>query len=122
MKTIKSFDFTAQLVLITGGVLLCLIRPDQFYISYFTVGGWQVLSCFAHLVYPHYYRYSGRKYYLWVLLFVIIVFLICLITPDSIIPFLFCLLVFSPMMAVWYAFICYKEVKLYQQKEWVQLR
>jgi hypothetical protein len=122
MKTIKSFDLAAQLFLITGGVLLCLLRPDHFYIAYFLVGGWQVLSCLAHLFYPHYYPYSGRKSYLWVLLFVIFVGLICLLIPESIISYLFCLLIFSPIMAVWYAFVCYKEVKLYQQKEWIQLK
>jgi hypothetical protein len=122
MRLVKTIDFRVQLILIIIGVLFCAIRLDSFYISYFIVGGWQVLSCLAHLFFPHFNPHFGRKFYLWVLLILVIWGIIALISPAIIIPYLFVLLIFSPIMAIWYCFICYKEVKLYQQKEWIQLR
>jgi hypothetical protein len=122
MRLVKTIDFRVQLVLIIAGILLCAITPYQFHIAYFTVGGWQVLSCLTHIFLPHYYAHSGRKYYQWSLLFVAFLGIICLFFPDSILSYLIILLIVSPIMAVRYCYICYKEVKLYQQKEWIQLR
>jgi hypothetical protein len=122
MRLVKIVDFRAQLLLIIGGILLCVVNPELLFYPYFIVGGWQVLSCMTHMFLPHFYPYSGRKIYLWVLLFVGFAGFICVFLPDSIISYLFILLIISPLMAIWYCFICYKEVKLYQQKEWIQLK
>jgi hypothetical protein len=122
MRLLKTIDFNAQLILIIAGILYCAVYPNQFYIAYFIVGGWQVLSCMTHLFLPQFYPYSGRKFYLWILLFVGFMGVICFFFPDSIITYLFILLFGSPLLAFWYCFICYKEVKLFQQKEWIQLR
>jgi hypothetical protein len=122
MRLIKTIDFRAQLLLIIAGVLFCAINLNSFYVSYFIVGGWQVLSCLTHFFLPHFYPYSGRKIYLLVLLLLAMLGIIALLSPAFILPYLFILLFISPLMAIWYCFISYKEVKLLQQKEWIQLR
>jgi hypothetical protein len=122
MKIYKNIDFTVQAFFITGGILYCILVPDNFYYPYFFVGGWQLLSCLAHGIFPDFYPHSGRASYLWALFFVILLGLISLLIPGSILAYLMILLIISPIMAVRYCYVCYKELKLYQQKEWVQLR
>lgn len=129
MKIFKSLDLGLQLILFITGVLFCVLTPRNFTYAYCIVGSWQMLSCIVHGFIPTYYPYSGRKIYLWALLVLISLgFVIFSIdsfqsfSTGAIIYFLFGLLIVSPMMAIWYTYICYKEVKLFQQKEWIQLR
>jgi len=123
MKIFKSVDLVIQLLTIVAGIVYCLFTSgENFFYPYFFVGGWQLLSCLTHGIFPDFYPHSGRRSYLWTLLFVVLLGLISLLIPGSILSYLLILLIISPIMAVRYCYICFKEVKLYQQKEWVQLR
>jgi hypothetical protein len=131
MKIFKLVDMIVQLITIILGVVFGLIYMQYAHYSYFIVGGWQVLSCLIHGLFPQYYnKVKDRRRYLITLLVLII--LTCLIffgtyfefdlLLRAIIPFGFILFVITPIMAIWYCYICYTELKLYQQKEWIQLR
>src|SRR5689334_8026384 len=130
MKTFKSVDVVIQLVTIVGGISVCLLDFKFLFYPYFIVGGWQLLSCLIHSIVGSYYPVTSRKYYLWTLGIIFLLGLITLVAfsynelilGDWIFYYLEFLLIFSPIMAVWYCFICYKELRLYQQKEWIQLR
>lgn len=131
MKIFKSIDLIVQLFTIVLGVVFGLIHMEYGFYFYFIVGGWQVLSCLIHAVFPQYYNKvkDRRRYLITLLVLVISSFLLFLgfyfeFEPllALIIPFGFILLLISPIMAIWYCYICYRELKLYQQKEWIQLR
>jgi hypothetical protein len=124
MKLYKKLDLYTQMMLLVAWVPFLIVGRENhsFEYFYFIVGGWQILSCVVHFIFSDFYPYSSRKIYLWVLLLVIFLGIGCLLEPRSLLVYLFALLFFSPIMAVWYCFICYKEVKLYRQKEWIQLK
>ena len=126
----KYVDVAVQLTAIVAGLILGLFRQNFAFYFYFIVGGWQVLSCFIHGVVPQFNPIKDRKRYLITLgVLAILTFLIYLgylmeLEPvlGLLIPYGFLLLLFTPVMAIWYCYICYRELKLYQQKEWIQLK
>jgi hypothetical protein len=122
MKLFKSVDVLVQLLVILSGVPFCLLASgERFFYPYFILGGCQLLSCFVHWIFSEdYYPVRARNYYLVTLFGVFVLGLGSLI--GFLLVFLYLLLFFSPLLGVWYCYICYKEVKLFQQKEWIQLR
>ena len=127
MKIFKSADVVIQLITIVLGILVGLLNPNYVHYPYFIVGGWQLFSCIIHGTVGGYFPYSSRGKYLKALGIVILLGIICfinglLINPSILILYLGLLMIVSPFLAFWYCFICYKEVKLYQQKEWIQLK
>jgi len=107
MKRIKKIDFGISITLIIicticsfTGILKNLDYPF-FIVSYFIVGGWQVLSMIIH-AYNHWFTYGkGKRYiYHWVTLIAV-----CTMPLGS-----FCILLFTaPFMAIYYTCICYEE-------------
>jgi hypothetical protein len=122
MKLFKSLDVGVQLLIMVAAIPFCIFASgDTFIYPYFILGGWQLLSCFIHMVLPgYYYPVKARNYYL-ITLFVVFV-LGLLSVAGFLLPFLYLLLFVSPLMGLWYCYLCYKEVKVYQQKAWIQLR
>jgi len=72
-----------------------------FFIWLFALGGWQLISCGIHAAAGH--KSRGRRVYQWLLL---------LALPMGCIPFYgwFALLVFGPVMGLFYFLICLTEV------------
>lgn len=116
IKQEKVVDFTVQ--------LLCLVLPlgysifmqdlEYMFLAYFTVGGWQVLSCLFNLSrMKSSYIDSSRKMYNNLLLIVAVVvgvgFLLLLAGVGIIVVILLALLLLSPLMAIQYAIITYNE-------------
>ena len=122
MKLYKSLDVAVQLLIILGGITFCFFATGEtFFYPYFILGGWQLLSCFIHMVLPeYYYPVKARNYYL-ITLFVLFA-LGLLSVAGFLLPYLYFLLFVSPFMGLWYCHLCYKEVKLYQQRAWIQLK
>jgi hypothetical protein len=120
MKLFKSVDVTVQAILLLVWLLIFLLRPDFFLYFYFIIGGWQLLSCLAHWVFrDKYYPAKDRKCFLLFFAATIILGLIG-IAGFSLIFYL--LIFYCPLIAVWYCSICYKEVKIYRQRAWIQLK
>jgi len=119
MLLFKKIDAYAQVLLIVAGVIFSIaIHDDESILSYFIVGGWQVLSALIHLFgFSSKPALKGRKWYLFMLLFVAISGLLTLVVSDLIIVYLLGLLFLSPLMAVWYCVICLLELKLWEHHE-----
>lgn len=116
IKQEKVVDFTVQ--------LLCLVLPlgysifmqdlEYMFLAYFTVGGWQVLSCLFNLSrMKSSYIDSSRKMYNNLLLIVVVavgVGSLLLLAGVGVLLFLLLALLFlSPLMAIQYAIITYNE-------------
>lgn len=120
MKAFARLDVILQVILIVSGLAIGLgvmsgsIHGDYMFGPYFMVGGWQILSVFVHLVGEGFRFNNYRRAYL-ITLLIVIVILICSLPSDGIIYALIGLLFFSPLMAFFYLYTCYRELKNYQQ-------
>lgn len=134
MKTFKRLDFLVQITMFFIWIPLFIFSRNNmgFLYFYFVVGGWQLLSCLIHGIYSqNFYPVKARKHYLVTLLVVVILGIISfasVLVPflgsiaPLFFPFAFGSLFFTPLMAVWYCYICHKEIKLFEQREWVLLK
>lgn len=128
MLLFKKIDVYGQILLIIGFVMWGLIAQSFVFVyGYFIVGGWQLLSMSMH--------YGGmgnmpvvkaRNYYqklIFILLIALIVFCIGGAFSRSLgYNFLFVLLITSPFIAIWYAWMSYKELKIWKAKQLVHLK
>lgn len=128
MKRFKKIDFTIQLMLLvygfTVGILYCVdpihYLASQALLWYLVTGGWQLLSFFLHRLYrTGWYPAKGRNHYRQALL---ILLAICLLSIPVWPLFGFFLLFSSPLLAIWYTYITYREVKLIEHQELVHLK
>ena len=120
MNPYKLIDFWIQVILISGSLIYCFLDPSFLLYAYFLVGGWQLLSCLFHAIYKgHYYEAGDRKYYLKALLWV---FILGIVTIPVWLLYGFGLLFISPLLALWYTFICYHENKLLEHKSLIHLK
>lgn len=115
MKAFKTMDYIIQAMLIITGLVIGLqakrfLDDEAFFLGYFLVGGWQLISVIVHFFYKAPYKTRSRKIYLITLGIVILALLISLPT-DGIIITLFGLLFFSPLMAAYYLVTCIRETK-----------
>lgn len=122
MKAFARLDVVIQVILIISGLAIGLatmtnsIHGDYMFFPYFMVGGWQLFSVIVHFVGEGTRMGQLRKIYLGSLVFVILALLLSLAGKEMIIYALFGLLFFSPVMAVFYLFTCYRELQAYQAK------
>lgn len=103
MKKFKTIDFYISVVLIVFFVILSLIKmKSTFFVGYFVVGAWQVISMIIHVIKKWFIQRGGVRYvYHWITL-------VAVLTMP--IGSFWILLFIAPFMAVFYAWICYKEV------------
>lgn len=120
MKLFKTIDWVGQLLLIVIGAVLALYKnadflSTDFTIAYVLVGGWQMISVLAHLFLPKAVKINARKYYLWLLALTMLVgIVIGLAIEDAIIGYLFAMLFWTPLLAIFYLVISYREAKQIQ--------
>ena len=120
MKPFARLDVVIQVILIIIGIAIGLavasnsIQSDYMFVPYFLVGGWQILSVIVHLVGEGFRFSTLRRIYL-VTLVLVLVILIISVPTAAIIYSLIGLLFFSPVMAIFYLFTCYKELQQYKQ-------
>lgn len=99
MKTLKIIDLAGQIIVTL--VAIFLWNETSFFIFYFGIGGWQVVSCLVHaLVVPRRLRNESRKIYE-VTLVVVLMFGWLI---------LFGMLYIGIIMAAWYMVTCGIEV------------
>lgn len=101
MKKIKEIDFWVSVGLIILFTILYLATTDAAYAlaGYFVIGSWQVISMIVH-AWNHWFTTGTRLYYHWTVFISLAGFpLTCVV-----------LLFIAPLMAVFYATICYREV------------
>ncbi len=103
MKQFKIIDLFVSVMLIISFSILSLVKQDGiFFIGYFIVGGWQVISMIVHAVTHTFTHWPGARYaYHWVTL-------IAVLTMP--LGSIWILLFAAPVMAVYYTWLCYNEV------------
>lgn len=110
MKKIKTIDLWGGILLILSFLIWSLIGRNMMVaiIGYVIVGGWQVSSMAMHAYYHWFNEKKGRRWiYGWITVFSIIT-----MPLGSYILLLFT----APVMASYYAWICYKEVYVKMQR------
>jgi len=128
IKLFKTIDLYMQALLCLLSLLLLLFENYHFSFihPYIIVGGWQLVSFLIHLFSTPTYLHQTRKIYGITILIVALLGLAALALLSIDIPFLVYymigLLIVSPILAGWYFIICFKEVKLLQQKALVHLK
>ncbi len=114
MKKFKQVDLLINIILISGFLIVSLIKQDMtFMTGYFVVGGWQVISMIVH-AWNHWFTHKGARYYYHWITF------ISLITMP--VGSFWLLLFVAPVMAVYYTWICYNEVYVKMQRPLAQLK
>lgn len=104
MKKFKSLDMWVSTGLIAGFAIASLINGDDtFFIGYFVVGSWHVISMIVHAVNGWFTeKWKPRYVYHW------ITFISLMTMPMG----SFWILLFTaPFMAVYYTWLCYSEVR-----------
>ena len=123
MKKFKQTD-----VLISGVLIIASLGwafttyDDRFFVGYFVVGGWQVISMLVH-AFMGWFSERGSKrfnYQVTVLVIIIIALLGFVVYPLLIIYFP--LLFLSPFMALWYTWLCYNETYVKMQRPMALLK
>ena len=109
MKKFKLIDFWVSTGLIVFFIITNLVGhthdvlSDKFITGYFVVGGWQVISMIVHAVTRTFTRPVGtRLIYHW------ISFIAVITMPVG----SFWILLFTaPLMAIFYTWLCYREIR-----------
>lgn len=107
MKTFKIIDVWISIGLIVSFTILIMYDAREFdvmnnllFISYFVIGGWQVMSMITHGI-AGCFTYGGRYIYHW------ITFIAVVTMPVG---SFWILWITAPFMAVFYTCLCYREV------------
>jgi hypothetical protein len=117
VKLFKQIEFYSSVLLILAFLISWLITRDSglVFTSYFVVGALHVIGMITHTA-AHWFTNarSPRLYYHW------LVVILLLLTPLGI---GFVILLFAaPFMAVTYTWICWRELRALQLKEFVHLK
>jgi len=128
MKPYKLIDFIIGILLI----IICtfsafVLKEAYFFYGYFVVGGWQLLSMLIHMANnDKYIRSSNRKIYekmiLWILIIGVLSLLLTLLEMPILIFYLYAMLIFSPVLAIYYQVVCYIEYRLLIKRAFIHLK
>ena len=135
MKIFKLIDLGVQAILIIAGIIYgisSISRPGRNAIDfYLAVGSWQIISYSIHhfFITPTIYL-QDRGYYAKILLVVLIPGIILFIPvlfgvsiiATLLILYLMALLLFTPFLAIYYFWICWKEYRLIIKRELIHLK
>lgn len=109
MKVFKAADWMISAVLILGGAILVIFDPSYWWQAYLLTGGWQVCSLLVHRLGGWFQAPRGdRVCYTWIV--GIIGGLVLLAEWEVFFGLVYCFLFpAAPVMALWYARLCYLE-------------
>jgi hypothetical protein len=112
MKTIKLIDTWGSILLITGFTIWSLIAQDEtFFIGYFVVGGWQLLSMIVHSMAGWFMQKGGhRRIYENIVIIILTLTVLGFIVHPILWVLAVTMLFAAPVMAIIYTCICYEEV------------
>lgn len=109
MKKFKTIDLFINISLIIGFAVYWLInQDDSFFLAYFIVGAWQVISMLFHS-YNKCFTYKKGSRYIYHR-----VTLVSLVTMP--LGSFWILLYTAPLMAIYYTYLCYHEVYVKMQR------
>ena len=131
MKFFKQTDLLTQATLIlTGLVLLCVEQERQhvFVLFYLILGGWQLFSFLIQLLFSgeswYHKKYRNRygKTVAWTLAGIPGAALLSITQWPVLFFYLFAMLFVTPVYALGYLVICYRELQTIQRKELIHLK
>ena len=124
MKAFKIFDTWFSVCLIAGCIIMTMVAAssEMFFLSYFIVGGWQVISAVVHLLKKWFPISAGRQNYCWLLAVIALWTLLGLLINALFIPLCLILTFIAPFMALYYTRLCYNETYVGMQRPLAQLR
>ncbi len=116
MKQYKILEILINSALIFGFICVFAITSsfELLFLSYFIVGGLQLLSMILHIIKGWFSNHSFRFVYY---IFLLLVAMLCFGGIGF-----FILLYSAPLMAAFYVYICYREWKILKFKELVHLK
>jgi len=134
MKIFRITDLVIQVILIASsigyGIKEIFSSGDHFVIFYFIVGAWQIISMLIYYFFaaPTIY-YEERSCYaklsLYTLLFGLLLGAMCFLFSSLIallLVYSFALLWLTPVLALYYLSVCWKEYSLLSKKELIHLK
>ena len=117
MRQFKQIEFSLNVLLIAAFAVcfLFLHEGQLLFLSYFTIGAIQLIGMLVH-AYNKWFtgNKSLRLYYHW------LVVIMLLLTPLGI--GLWILLYAAPVMALFYTYICWRELQTVRFKEFVHMK
>ncbi len=131
MKFMKQTDLLTQAtLLLTSLVLLCFEqeRQNAFVLFYFILGGWQLLSFIIQLFFSgeswYHKKYRNRygKTVAWTLAGILGTTLLSITQLPFLMYYLIAMLFVTPVYALGYLMICYRELQTIQRKELIHLK
>jgi hypothetical protein len=117
MKLFKQIELIINTVLISLFLVLFIFTKNYEFVftGYFVVGGVQLLAIIIHIFKGWFIGFASlRTFYNWLLL------ILAALLPTGL--SIYFLLFASPVMALFYLFICYREWKIIKFKELIHLK
>lgn len=118
MKKFKTLDAWISVLLITVFIALTIIQRDTtFFIGYFVVGGWQLISMIVH-TYNGWFTGNGstRQVYHFVVAIILGFALVGIVISSLLMVVLYIMIFAAPFMAIFYTCLCYREVYVKMQR------
>lgn len=126
MKIFKQADLLVQTLAITACFIWVLAPGNEetrLFISFFIIGGLQLLSFFTHLfLKKNWLSSKQRDHYGKTLFWVLVTGIVSYTLTPLLLLYLFGLLIASPVLAAWYLMICISEWKRIKYRELVHLK
>lgn len=124
MKHFKAIDLALQIFLILLFTIVAIADTGYLFTAYIVVGSWQILSALIHLLFnQHYIALKARRYYT-IAAFSSLLLMLVFFTAGktTFIYYGFFMLIFSPVLAIWYVYICHEEKKRLEYKALIHLK
>jgi hypothetical protein len=124
MIFLKKMDAIVQTVILVLSLVLVVGFDNSWWMfGYFLLGGWQLLSTvITRLFATHLPSVFHRDYYIKTLLVIAVLGLLMFVIPAIGLFYFYGLLFIGPVMAVWYMFITWFELHLWQRRSLIHLK
>ncbi len=124
MRKFKLVDCWISITLIASFTILSLIRLDySFLIGYCVVGGWQLVSMAVHHANRWFTHGKGKRSNYHITVAVIFILALVGVMINAVLWVVMVMLLFAaPLMAGYYAWLCYNEVYVKMQRPLAALR
>ena len=118
MRRFKKIDFEISVILIIVCTAFAFYKQGtSFFIAYFLVGGWQLISILVHY-YKNWFCEKGtkRRNYQTAIIAIFICAAVGFVIYPLLILVAFGVLFGAPVMAIYYTWICYEETYIKMQR------
>ena len=135
MKTFRIIDLAVQGIMILTALFFGINSlfgntMNLFFYFYFIIGSWQMISLLIHYFFSkptslHHMRAAYAKICLYIFILGLVIgglFLLAPVTGFFLALYGYGLLWFTPVLAIFYFFICWKEYSLVIKKELIHLK